>query len=99
MTATIETRVSAGPMSAEQPPAIADDRRSLDPVSLVAGVGLIALGVLLLLDQEGALELSAGWLGAIVCAIGGLSLLISGLRDEARAPAKRSYAGGDQGGA
>jgi hypothetical protein len=53
----------------------------LDPVSLIAGLSIAALGILLLLDQEGAFELSLGWLGAAVAAIAGSALLISGLRD------------------
>jgi hypothetical protein len=57
------------------------DRR--DDVSLAAGIGVAALGVLLLLDQTGALELTFGWLGAIVAAVVGTALLVSGLRDPA----------------
>jgi peptidoglycan/LPS O-acetylase OafA/YrhL len=57
------------------------DRR--DDVSLAAGIGVVALGVLLLLDQAGALELTFGWLGAIVAAVVGTVLLVSGLRDPA----------------
>lgn len=60
-----------------------------DPVSLGGGIGLVTLGLLLLLDQTGALELTFGWLGAIVSAVVGTILLISGLRDPVapRAPA------------
>ena len=52
-----------------------------DDVSLAAGVGVVALGALLLLDQSGAIELTFGWLGAIVAAVVGTVLLASGLRD------------------
>jgi peptidoglycan/LPS O-acetylase OafA/YrhL len=52
-----------------------------DDVSLAAGVGVVALGALLLLDQSGAIELTFGWLGAIVAAVVGTVLLVSGLRD------------------
>jgi hypothetical protein len=50
-------------------------------VSLVAGVGVIVLGALLLLDQSDSIELGFGWLGALVAALLGAALLISGLRD------------------
>lgn len=53
----------------------------MDPVSLAGGIGLAVLGLLLLLDQTGALELTFGWLGAMVSAVAGTVLLISGLRD------------------
>jgi hypothetical protein len=55
------------------------DRR--DDVSLTAGIGVAALGALLLLDQSGAIDLTLGWLGAIVAALVGTVLLVSGLRD------------------
>lgn len=55
------------------------DRR--DDVSLAAGVGLVALGALLLLDQSGAIDLTLGWFGATVAAVLGTVLLVSGLRD------------------
>jgi peptidoglycan/LPS O-acetylase OafA/YrhL len=57
------------------------DRR--DDVSLAAGIGLVALGALLLLDQSGAIDLTLGWLGATVAAVLGAVLLVSGLRDPA----------------
>ena len=50
-----------------------------DPVSLVAGVTLLALGVLLILDQAGALDLTFGWLGATLAAVLGGVLVASGL--------------------
>lgn len=61
--------------------ASADRRHRVDPVSLVAGVGVALLGGLLLLDQLGSVELTLGWLGAAVAAVVGTALLISGLRD------------------
>ena len=60
------------------------DRR--DDVSLAAGIGLVALGALLLLDQAGAIDLTLGWLGATVAAVLGTVLLVSGLRDPAPPP-------------
>jgi peptidoglycan/LPS O-acetylase OafA/YrhL len=60
------------------------DRR--DDVSLAAGIGLAALGALLLLDQSGAIDVTLGWLGAMVAAVLGTVLLVSGLRDPAPPP-------------
>jgi hypothetical protein len=50
-----------------------------DPVSLVSGIAVTALGVLLLLDQADAIELTFGWLGAALAAVLGVILVISGL--------------------
>lgn len=49
-----------------------------DPVSLVSGVAVTALGVLLVLDQAEAIELTFGWLGAALAAVLGVILVISG---------------------
>jgi hypothetical protein len=57
-------------------------RREFDPVSLVGGVVIAALGVVLMLDQGGDVELSAGLLGAIFVGAFGLIMLISGLLDD-----------------
>ncbi len=54
----------------------------LDRVSLAAGLGVIVMGALLFADQEGALSLSLGILGAIVSALIGTILLISGIDDD-----------------
>ena len=54
-------------------------RRSADPTSLVAGIAVLALGVLLLLDATGTLELSFGVLAPAVCAAIGAILLASGM--------------------
>lgn len=62
------------------------ERRAPDQVSLAAGVGIVVLGVALLLDQLDAIELSFGWLGAIVAAVAGTALMISGLRDPGPPP-------------
>lgn len=62
------------------------ERRAPDQVSLAAGVGIVVLGVALLLDQVDAIALSFGWLGAIVAAVAGTALLISGLRDPGPPP-------------
>jgi hypothetical protein len=50
-----------------------------DPVSLVSGIAVTALGVLLVLDQADAIELTFGWLGAALAAVLGVILVISGL--------------------
>ena len=54
-------------------------RRSPDVASLVAGLSVIALGVLLLLDAAGALGLRFGVLAPAACAAAGAILLASGL--------------------
>jgi hypothetical protein len=54
-------------------------RPGYDPASLVAGVIVIALGGLLLLDQAEVLEVSAAYmLPAVLAAVGGI-LLACGL--------------------
>ena len=54
-------------------------RSGYDPASLIAGVIVIALGGLLLLDQADVLELSAEYLWpALLAAVGGI-LLACGL--------------------
>jgi hypothetical protein len=53
-----------------------------DPVSLAGGLGLIATGALLWLDQAGSLELSFGVAGAVLAALVGLVLVVSGLGDD-----------------
>ena len=57
-------------------------RREVDPVSLVGGVVIAVLGVVLMLDQGGDVELSAGVLGAIFVGAFGLIMLVSGLIDD-----------------
>jgi uncharacterized membrane protein HdeD (DUF308 family) len=52
-----------------------------DRVSLAAGIALLLLGILLILDQTGTLELTVGWLGAAFAAALGSVLVISGLDD------------------
>jgi uncharacterized membrane protein YgaE (UPF0421/DUF939 family) len=55
-----------------------------DRVSLVAGVAVIVIGTLLLLDQEDVLSLSLGIVGAIISATIGAILIVSGLGEEDR---------------
>jgi hypothetical protein len=54
-------------------------RRSADPTSLVAGIAVLALGVLLLLDATDTLELRFGVLAPAVCAAMGAILLAAGM--------------------
>lgn len=46
---------------------------------MVAGVAVLALGVLLLLDASGTLDLSFAILAPVVCAATGAILLASGM--------------------
>jgi hypothetical protein len=55
------------------------DRRRPDAPSLVAGLGTILLGVVLLLDRAGTLELHFGALAPLACAVVGAVLLAAGL--------------------
>ncbi|MDX6587656.1 MAG: hypothetical protein QOI31_2129 [Solirubrobacterales bacterium] len=64
--------------------------RRVDVLSLGAGLGLIATGAVLLLDQDGAIDLSFGLFGAVLAlffATTGIALLWRGPRDpEVAAP-------------
>jgi hypothetical protein len=55
--------------------------RRVDTVSLVAGLAIIAVGALLLLDQEDVIDLSLGIAGAAVAAALGVILIASGLAE------------------
>jgi hypothetical protein len=52
-----------------------------DMVSFTAGVGLVAFGALLILDQAETLELTAGWFGAALAAMLGSILIVSGMSE------------------
>lgn len=52
----------------------------LDLTSLVGGIALLVIGLFLLLDSLGELELTGGWTASLVLAGGGATLLASGLR-------------------
>ena len=54
----------------------------VDRVSLASGAALFVLGVLLLLEQEGTLDLGFNLLTALVAGALGTILLISGLSDD-----------------
>jgi hypothetical protein len=56
-------------------------KRRVDSVSLVAGVAIVVVGVLLLLDQKDVVNLSLGLAAAIVAAAVGVILIASGLAE------------------
>jgi hypothetical protein len=56
----------------------------VDRVSLVAGVAMMAVGALLVLDQADAIELSPGVAGAALAGALGVILVVSGLADDRR---------------
>jgi hypothetical protein len=57
--------------------------RRPDPSSLAAGLVLIALGAVLLLDRTGAVDVGFAVVAPVVCAALGAILLVSGLtRDD-----------------
>jgi hypothetical protein len=52
--------------------------RRPDHTSLAVGVAIIVLGLLLLLQDQGTIDLDGGWLAAALTACGGAALLASG---------------------
>jgi hypothetical protein len=59
-------------------------RRDIDIGGLVAGIVVILLGTLLLLDRADVLDLGFGWLFPALAATGGAILLAMGLADRSR---------------
>ncbi|WP_158276609.1 hypothetical protein [Paraconexibacter algicola] len=55
--------------------------RRLDLTSLVGGVALLVIGLFLLLDGTGEVDLTLGWTASLVLAGAGATLLVGGLRD------------------
>jgi hypothetical protein len=55
--------------------------RGLDRVSLIAGISVLAIGALLIADQSGDVDVSAGVLAAALVGVAGLIMLVSGLID------------------
>jgi hypothetical protein len=51
----------------------------VDVTSLVAGAAIAVFGSLILLQEEGTIELEAGWFFAILAAATGVVLLASGM--------------------
>ena len=54
-------------------------RRNVDRAALIAGLAVTALGVLLLLDQLGVLDIGFGYAAPAVTATAGAELLSLGL--------------------
>jgi hypothetical protein len=52
-----------------------------DAVSLASGAVAMAIGLLVLLDSAGTVDLSLGWLAVLLTGAVGAILLLSGLRD------------------
>jgi hypothetical protein len=57
------------------------DGLRIDPLSLASGAVIAALGVLVLLDTSGAIDLSLGWVAVALTGAVGVILLLSGLVD------------------
>ena len=55
------------------------DQVRFDPVSLASGAVIAALGVLLLVDSAGALDISVGWMAVVLTGAVGAILLLGGL--------------------
>jgi hypothetical protein len=53
--------------------------RRPDLYSLAGGLAIMLLGLLLLLQEEGSIDIGGGWLAAIVAGCAGAALLASGL--------------------
>ena len=53
--------------------------RRPDFTQLAVGLAVVVLGVLLLLQGEGSIDLDGGWLAAALTASAGAALLASGL--------------------
>jgi hypothetical protein len=53
--------------------------RPPDLSALAVGVAIVLLGALLLLHEEGTLDIDGGWLAAVVTGCAGAALLASGL--------------------
>ena len=56
--------------------------REIDRVSLAAGVLIVVIGVLMMLDQSSEVSLSGGVIAALFGGVFGLILLISGLLED-----------------
>lgn len=59
-------------------------RTAVDVASLVAGLVVVALGLILLLDRLDVWDLRFGWLGPALAATVGAVLLAVGLADSSR---------------
>src|SRR5207249_848722 len=57
------------------------DRVRVDPVSLGSGAIIAAVGILVLLDSAGAIDVSLGWIAVVLTGAVGAILLLGGLAD------------------
>ena len=46
---------------------------------MAAGLVAVVVGTLLALDQGGTIDLSTGWIAALLCAAAGLVLIVGGV--------------------
>ena len=58
---------------------MSDDRHTPSPTGIAGGLGFVVLGVLLLLEASGDLNLDFGALAPVVLALCGAVLVVSGL--------------------
>ena len=58
---------------------MSEPRDRIDLTSLVAGVAIAVIGALILLQDDGAVDLEAGWLFAVLEAATGVVLIASGM--------------------
>jgi hypothetical protein len=57
---------------------------NVDAASLASGAAAMAVGLLVLLDSAGAVDLSLGWIAVLLTGAVGAILVLSGLRDGSR---------------
>lgn len=55
-----------------------------EPASLAGGLAIVLVGLLLLLNEEGTVELGGGWLLACLAVATGIVLVASGLAARSR---------------
>ena len=53
--------------------------RRIDLTALATGLAVVLLGTLLLLQEQGSIDLAGGWLAAALTACAGGAMLASGL--------------------
>jgi hypothetical protein len=58
---------------------MSDLRDRIDLTSLVAGIAIAVIGALILLQDDGTIDLEAGWLFAVLAAATGVVLVASGI--------------------
>lgn len=53
--------------------------RRIDATTMAAGIAAIVVGIVLALDQEGTIDLAAGWVIVLACAAAGVVLVVDGV--------------------